>query len=344
MKFPLRLCSVAFCFAAAAAFAGSDSKNVVTESPKNSGPIVEINPRPKLSFEFEVSDAYLGDADIGRGGYEVDDFDENDFLARLVFTPRVKFGILRLGAAYERYDFGIDADNQIRNGIAGGRLERIIDETGNETLFVRPLSAELPGRLEAANFVVGLDTEFTDSFLIRIEAHPGWYGAGGDLFDGDNFRVPFIAGGTWVYSSTLQFTLGVGVDFEGKFPVLPGGGVRWQFAPDWVLNAVMPTPRLEYSPTKALTIYAGAEIKSETFRTTEQFGDLAGDPRLNNAHLTYSEVRTGLGVDWHFASNAFFTVEGGYVPFRQFDYTHVHVRYHEDGGAPYGSVGLNIAF
>jgi opacity protein-like surface antigen len=330
MKNALPCLSAALCLIASVAFGGSDSKDVVTSS-KNPGPIVEINPGPKISFEFDAEESYVGDGDVERGGYSVRDFDENDFLIRFVLTPRVKFGILRLGAAYERFDFGIDSNNQIRNGIVGGGR------------FAFPLHAELPDRLEAANFVVGLDTEITDAFLIRIEAHPGWYGAGGDLFDGDNFRVPFIAGVTYVYGPTLQFTLGVGVNFEGKYPVLPGGGVRWQFAPQWVLNAVVPTPRLEYEVTKNFTIYAGAVIKTETYRVDDNFGDLAGDRRLNNARLGYTEVRTGLGVDWKPTSTITFSLEGGYLPYRDFDYFRPHVRYQEDGGAVYGGVALRVA-
>ncbi len=293
---------------------------------------VETNTGPaSLSYEFDLQDSYVGNGDVERGGYSVRDFAENDFLARFIFTPRIKFGILRLGATYERYDFGIDANDQDRNGIRGGRLGL-------------PLRAELPDRLQDTSFVVGLDTEFTDSFLIRIEAHPGWYGAGGDLFRGDNFRVPFIAGTTYVYSPTLQFTLGVGVNFEGKYPVLPGGGVRWAFAPNWVLNAVVPRPRLEYEVNKNFTLYGGAEIKSDTFRVGDRFGDFAGKPRLDNAYLSYSEVRTGVGFDWKLSPGVTLSAEGGYVPYRTFDYSRVHVRYREDGGAPYGGVALKAAF
>jgi hypothetical protein len=330
MKHALPCLSAALCLIASVAFAGSDSKDVVTSS-KNPGPIVEINPGQKISFEFDASETYAGESDVERGGFRVEDFDENDFLVRFVLTPRVKFGILRLGAEYERFDFGIDANDQIRNGIRGGNR-----------LFL--LDAELPDRLEAANAVIGLDTEFTESWLIRIEAHPGWYGAGGDLFDSDNFRVPFIAGTTYVYSPTLQFTLGVSVNFEGKYPVLPGGGVRWQFAPQWVLNAVLPTPRLEYDVTKNFTLYAGAVIKTETYRVDDNFGDLAGDRRLNNARLNYSEVRTGLGFEWKITPEIAFSLEGGYLPYREFDYFRPHIRYHEDGGAPYGTVALHMAF
>lgn len=322
MKTSLRLCTFALCLSAVRLFGGG----------REAGPSVELNPQPApLSFEFDVQESYVGEADVERGGYNVRNFDENDFLARFIFTPRIKFGILRLGAAYERFDFDISANDQIRNGIAGGK-------------FGLPFSAEIPDRLQAANFVIGLDSEFSDSLLFRIEAHPGWYGGGSDLFDSDNFRVPFIAGVTWVYSPTLQFTLGIGVDFEGKYPVLPGGGVRWQFAPKWTLNAVVPKPRLEYEVTKNFTAYAGAEIKADTYRVNDRFGDNAGDSRLNGAHLTYSEVRLGVGFDWKITTGITFSVEGGYLPYRNFDYARANVRYQEDGGAPYGGIALKAAF
>ena len=60
--------------------------------------------------------------------------------------------------------------------------------------------------------------------------------------------------------------------------------------------------------------------------------------------MTYSEIRTGLGLEWTVATGVKLALEGGYQPYRQFDFFRPHVRYHEDGGAPYGSVGLHVAF
>lgn len=328
MKF--RLCAAALCFLALHSFAGtstvSDSKNVVTDTSKGGGgPIVEINPKPKISFEFDISDTYAGNGDVVRptgafGDLRVEDFDENDFMVRFVLTPRTKIGILRFGGAYERWDFGLD-DNLV----------------------------QIPDTLQAANFVVGIDSEFSDSLLFRIEAHPGWYSAGRGSFDGDSFRVPIIIGGSYIVSPTFQLVLGIGLNFEGKYPVLPGGGIRWKIVDGWTLNAVLPNPRLEYAPTRNLTLYAGAVIEQETFRVGEHFGDFRPDPRLidprlDNAWMTYSEVRTGLGVEWEIVTGIKLALEGGYQPYRQFDFFRPHVRYHEDGGAPYGTVGLHMAF
>jgi hypothetical protein len=65
---------------------------------------------------------------------------------------------------------------------------------------------------------------------------------------------------------------------------------------------------------------------------------------LNNAVLTYSEVRTGVGVDWKLSSNATLTAEAGYQPYRNFDFYRADLRFHEDGSAPYGMISLHGAF
>jgi hypothetical protein len=38
------------------------------------------------------------------------------------------------------------------------------------------------------------------------------------------------------------------------------------------------------------------------------------------------------------------SVEGGYIPFRNFDFHRTQVRYHQDGGAPYARIGFSAAF
>lgn len=266
-----------------------------------------------VGFEFDVQGTYIGEADVERGSRQIDNFEEFNFLARFLILPRTPVGILRLGAEYELYDFDISE------------------------------SAQVPSTLQSIAFVVGLDTKFSDSLLIRFEAKPGFYSA--DDFDGGDFNVPFLLGGTYLYSSTLQFVFGVGVDYESQYPVLPGGGVRWKFAPQWTLNAVLPQPRLEYELNSSLLLYAGAEIRSKNFRVDDDFkGDASEPANLNDAILGYSEVRTGVGVVWKIGETCKLGVEGGYLPYRQFDYHRADIRYKSDGGAPYGSLSFRCAF
>jgi len=267
-----------------------------------------------FSGEYVVEETYVGDGDVRRGPHKsVRDFDENDSILQLVFTPRIKLGVLRLGAEWERFSFGV------------------------------PDSAPLPDTLQSVNLVIGLDTQLSDSILIRVEAQPGVYNTGLDDLS-DDFNLPFVIGGTYIYSPDLQIVLGVGVDVERKYPVIPVAGVRWKMAPQWVLDAVLPTPRLDFEINRDVTLYAGANVKQTNFRVDDNFGDAHGIPRLNHAILSYSEVRTGAGFDWKVSPVVTFTGEVGYQPYRNFDFYRADVRYHQESGAPYGMLSLHGAF
>ena len=265
-----------------------------------------------FSGEFGVDETYVGDGDVQRGQHVLRDFDESDTLLRFVLTPRIKLGVLRLGAEWERFSFGFSD------------------------------RAPLPDTLQALSLVVGLDTQLSDSILLRFQAQPGFYGT--DNFESQDVNVPFVIGGTYIYSPNLQFVLGVGIDVERKVPVLPGGGVRWKIARQWVLDAVLPTPRLEFQLNKDLRLYAGGTLKETNFRVGDRFGSTRGIPRLNEAVLTYSEVRTGTGADWKVSSVMTLSAEAGYQPYRDFDFYRADVRYHQDGGAPYGTISVHGEF
>jgi len=262
--------------------------------------------------EYSLEETYVGEATVARGPHRVSDFDESDTVLRYILTPRVSLGVLRLGFEYEQFSFGFD-------------------------------SAPLPETLQSVAAVVGIDTQLSDSILLRIEATPGVYSeqfkAGTTLFN-----MPFVIGGTYIYSPDVQFVLGIGVDVERKYTVLPGGGIRWRFQPQWVLDAVAPTPRLEYEWSKSLTLYVGGNFKETNFRVSDTFGTDSGIPKLNHAVLTYSEVRAGAGFDWKITRWLSLNAEAGYQPYRNFDFYRANIRYHQQSGAPYGMLALHGAF
>ncbi len=269
----------------------------------------------KFSAEFDFEQAYLGESDVQRGARKVEDFDEYYSNLSFVYTPRLKYGILRIGSQWERYSFGFPNGGQ-----------------------------QLPNTLQAVNAIIGFDTKFSDSILVRLEAQPGFYPTTFTELDGDSFNVPFVIGGTYIYSPELQLVLGLGVNVQSRYPAIPGGGIRWKFGPQWVLNMVLPRPRLEYQLSNNLTLFAGADIKANTFRVSDNFGDSHGDRSLNNAWLSYDEVRAGAGAEWKLNSSVSLSVEGGYVPWRQFDFHRTKVRYHYESGAPYGAILLHGEF
>jgi hypothetical protein len=262
--------------------------------------------------EYVAEETYIAEASVRRGGREVSDYNESDTTLRLIFTPRVKLGVLRLGMEWERFSFGM------------------------------PDRSPLPNTLQSASLVVGIDTQFSDSILMRFEATPGFYGTNELGFDEVN--MPFVAGGTYIYNPNLQFIVGVSVDIERKYPVIPAAGIRWKIMRQWVLAAMLPEPRLEYEATKNLTLFLGANFKETNFRVKDDFGDTHRNPRLNHAVLTYSELRAGVGADWKITPTVTLTAEAGYQPYRSFDFYRANVRYHEDGSAPYGQISLHGAF
>ena len=270
-----------------------------------------FKPFSKLTGEYSLEETYVADAEVRRGRRDVG-YDESDTILRLILTPRVKLGVLRLGAEWERFSFGM------------------------------PQHAPLPDTLQSAAIVVGIDTQFSDSILMRFEAQPGFYGT--NVLDFDEFNVPFIAGGTYIYNPNIQFIVGVSVDVERKFPVLPAAGIRWKVSRQWLLNASLPEPRIEFEAAKNVALYLGATFKETSFRVADDFSNTRRNSRLNRAVLTYSEVRTGVGVDWKITPAITLSAEAGYQPYRSFDFYRLDLRFHENGSAPYGMLQLHGAF
>ena len=308
MKNRLSHILLCLCLAGSPLFAQS----VNTPTAKDS-PIVETETRSAVPFEFDAEFGYFGHGEVEREEQEAE-LDEDYLSLRFLYTPRLAFGILRLGAAYERFGFNY---------------------TGS--------ALELPGGLHSAAAVIGLDTKFSDSILVRIEMTPGVYSSGNEI-DTDDFRVPVVIGGSYIYNDNLQFVLGVSIDYDRDNAFLPGGGIRWRMGSQWVLNAVLPKPRIEFELMPEFTLYAGGDIRGSTFRVRDDFGSDRGDASLNNAVLTYTEVRAGLGFEWKPAPQVRVGFEGGYLVYREFDYHRTEVRYHHENGAPYAAASLRLAF
>jgi opacity protein-like surface antigen len=290
---------------------------VETFSTKENKNVALVETHSAFPYEFEVEGTYVGEGDVERGergDLVISDFHETQGSIRFVYTPMTKIGILRLGVQTERYSFSFGS------------------------------MAAIPENLHSTALVLGLDTQLSDSILIRVEAQPGFYGVDYDDFGRDTFNVPFVIGGTYIYSSTLQFVFGVGFDAWRNTPLLPGGGIRWKFAPQWTLNAVVPKPRLEYEPNSDLLFFAGADLRLSSYRVEKNFGTLRGDPALNHASISYEEARLGAGLEWKLSTAVKLSLEGGYIPFRNFDFHRTEVRYHQDGGAPYARIGFSAAF
>lgn len=280
-------------------------------------PVPEAEKAPsnlKMGYELEAQYSYVGSAkteiDRNRNG----NVTEQNGNVRLLLTPQWGQGpIYRFGISAQRYAFGL------------------------------PSNAVIPNTLQSTALVLGLDFQLGESWIGRVEVEPGLYGDFHDPDTGD-FNAPFIAGVSYIASASLQWVAGVSVDVYRRYPVIPAVGVRWNVGSGWTINAVLPTPRLEYSWNKPLTLYAGAEFKDIAYRVADDFGDKHARSKLNAAIMEYDELRVGAGLTWKAASALSLELEGGYMPYREFNFHRAEFGLKTKQGAPYGQVALSAKF
>lgn len=264
----------------------------------------------EFDAEFSLTSGVRTDLGHGRKG----DVSEMVGIITNVVSTRLGEGpLLRLGFSYQRFSFGL------------------------------PDNAPLPNTMQSLSAIVGLDMQLFESWLVRIEAAPGFYSASPDL-SGNDFNIPFIIGASYIASADLQWILGISVDVNRWLPVFPGAGVRWKFADQWVLNAVMPQPRLEYSVNKDLTLFGGADLLGSTFRVSRDFGDSHNDRKLNGAVVDLIEIRAGVGAQWKISSWLQAEFEAGCVAFRDIDYHRANENYQSRGAGAYGQLVIGAKF
>ena len=145
-------------------------------SAEDAKAVALVEAESPLPFEFDVETTYIGKGDVERGergDMVIRDFEGFQGRLRFVLTPMTKIGILRLGLQIERYSFNY------------GRM------------------APIPSDLHSTNLIIGLDTELSDKFLIRVEAEPGFYGTDYDDFgrDAADIRSLFVSADAWAAGS-----------------------------------------------------------------------------------------------------------------------------------------------
>ncbi len=269
---------------------------------------------PKASPWQFSSDLSLDYSYAGGGRTEGKSISAQNGNAEYVLTSRYNEGApIRLGGQWQEYWFG---------GTSG---------------------TQVPNTLHSEAVIAGVDLEVFDAIFIRIEAQPGFYSASSN-FSGKSFNVPVIVGGSYLYNKDVQLVLGVSIDPVRNYPVLPGGGIRWQINEHWLLNAVLPKPRLEYEFSKQFTVYGGANFQETSFRTDHQFGTATGSSKLNSAWLDYTEVRVGTGATLKVNDKINVDLEAGYVVYRDFDYHRAGIDLHSNEGGVYGGISIGAKF
>lgn len=265
---------------------------------------------PTLSYEINADYSFGGGAPTRLSDGRTGDVSEQSGSAKFVVSPQITDKLLlRLGLDWQRISFDL------------------------------PRTSGLPQTLHGTSFVVGADWQLFDAVLVRIEAEPGFYNDARDL-DAHGFNVPFVIGGTYLVNADLQWIFGVSIDLERAYPVLPGLGMRWKFAQNWTLNAILPNPRLEFQLGRKTVLYGGAQLIETTYRV----GSTSGNPLLQNALLDYNEIRVGIGAQWKISRAVTLECEAGYMAYREFDFHRAEVTVETKSGAAYGQFSFSSSF
>jgi hypothetical protein len=262
-----------------------------------------------VSHDLTLEEGYVGPAKTG--GVNIS---EQSSSAQYVLTGQFKDGPpLRLGFNWDRFSFSSTAGSSI------------------------------PNTLQSESLVVGVDLELFSSVLVRLEADPGFYSASARI-SGSTFDIPIIVGGTYLYSKDVQIALGISIDPQREYPVLPGGGIRWQINDHWLLDAILPKPRLEYVATRTITVYGGADIAENSYRADGNFGRFTGNPRLNGAWTDYDELRLGGGATVKLTGKIEMGLEFGYMAYREFNFFRADVDPHSNSAGLYGGITIEAKF
>ncbi len=268
---------------------------------------------PGISWEAQADFSGIAESKFTGRSFR-GDVSEIDFGARAVASKQIGSGpLLRVGVEWRRYEFGA------------------------------PGKAPLPDTMQSIAAVIGADFQLGEAWLFRLEATPGFYSGGTDFRAGD-FNVPVLFGGSYFVSADLQLVAGVELDVNRKYPVLGAVGVRWKFAPQLVLNLVLPTPRLEYTFDKDLTVYLGADLRETTYRMEGDFGRTSRRRALNDAIVDYTQIRVGAGATWSINPTFKLEVEAGVVVDHEFNYHRAEIGIRSQDYPAYGGISLKAAF
>lgn len=199
----------------------------------------------------------------------------------------------------------------------------------------------MPEHLQSIAAVIGVDYMHNDDVGAFIQIKPGIYTE--EDFDYAAFDCPITLGRIWVLREDHVYLFtGINAAFlRGRFPVIPIVGLIYEPNDQWRVLAMLPEPRVIYSPNGHWDFWVGGELAGGSFRTDRN--DAIVPAKLSGAQVDYSEYRVGGGFVFTPTDNISLDVGGGYVIQRQFDFHRADVKYETDG-APYMRVEFRAKF
>lgn len=305
MKYPLCFlaCCVALLFVSGLrAGTEEENKTVVATSQK------AVNETPLDIFKLE--EGYVFESDLNHGGsfgQQAEIQSELEYGHRFLINGNF---YAHVGFAYDRYDFG---------------------STG----------APVPNHLQAMAGIFGIDYMHGKDVGAFFQVRPGFY------FQNDigisSFDAPITLGRIFVVQEDKFYIFaGAYASFlRSGFPVLPLAGVVYIPSDKLRIMAVLPEPKIIYSASKRLDLWAGGELVGGSFRTDRNSNIRPG--KLNGAQVDFSDYRAGVGLTYGVSNNVAFDLGAGISFQRQFDFGRAGETYRTDP-SPYVRMQMSASF
>lgn len=230
-----------------------------------------------------------------------------DFTRRFPFTDENGHWFCQAGVSMDRFDFG------------GSRR------------------GPLPSTLQTFNIPVGIVniTQAHIGFIAQLR--PGFYFEH-DLSEGA-FDVPLEIGGYWpLMNEKLYAAWGMRAGLLQQHGVFPTAGLIWVITPTVILYGVLPEPRLEYTASDRLLLWAGSEFTGGSYKMDSDGGD-----RFSGTVVEYYEIRVGAGATLVALKGWSLKVAAGYALERKFDFYRANESYVADP-APYIRIQTSVEF
>jgi hypothetical protein len=250
---------------------------------------------------FEIESSYVFESDLHRGGSFGD-----QYAAWSSFFYGHRFLVnghiyLQLGVSYERFDFGA---------------------TG----------APVPEHLQGVSGYIALEYMHGNDIGAFIQVKPGFYTESD--FNSASFDAPITLGRIFILQpDKLYVFVGANASFlRGQFPVIPLAGIIWLPNDRLRFLALLPEPRIIYSPGNKWDFWVGGQLTGGSFRTDRD--DTIVPHKLSNAQVDYSDYRVGGGIIYSPSDAIMFDLGAGYSLQRKFDFYRAGMTFKTDG-APY---------
>jgi hypothetical protein len=232
---------------------------------------------------------------------------------------------------------------EIRHSNVSGELTRRLSLDADSSLLIggawRQLSlsgssADVPNRLQSFALRLGYERRLSPQWTFGADVAPGFYSDFEDL-DSSDFNAPLALRLMSASSRDFQWGVALLVDPWRPSPVIGGPGVRWQFAPGWTLVGFPPEPRVEYTVSKTLTVFAGGGLRGGTFRVAEDFGRRRGRPMLDGQRVDFREIGLSVGARWQLTPTISAQASVGWMLDRRFEYESRNLLLNGDGAASF---------